>query len=300
MNVLWKKPLKYGELLDGTFRFLKRRLGMIWLFSLAISLFFNIFLEWWSWDLFHPDIGGANPNGDAVNKIIMFFLIKGLVWFISLYPLLQILAIILVQDTEQSFSQTIKNIWTHSGKAILAHGIALIGWVVIFFIFFSIIGLPSYLIFQAESFLSQEAAFWTGLYTTLFFFFGPALLLFIRFSLVIPLLVTGNAQLKDVFKKSWFLTKGSTFKVFGGIFGLVIISMIVKTLNVVITFLPDLFGASTTLIWEMIFTILIFLVDASIIPLIPIYFAIFYFNELIRKEALDIQIQLKQIVPDRR
>lgn len=296
MNVLWKKPLKYGELLDGTFRFLKRRLGLIWLFSLAISLLLNFLLEWWSWDLFRSDLLSA----DDYNSVFIFFLVKGVIWFCYLYPLLQILAIVLIQDPEQSFSKTIKNIWIHGKKALFAYGLTMVGWGLIFFVFFSIIGLPLYLIIQADGYLSQEISFWIAFYTTLFFFCGPALLLFIRLSLIIPLLTTDKAQLKDVFKQSWLLTKGSTFKVFGGIFSLIVVSMIMKTFNVIIMVLPHLFGTPITFMWEIVFTILIFLVDAILFPLIPIYIALFYFNELIRKEALDIQIKLKQIVPDRR
>ncbi len=277
-----RNPLKFGEMVDGVFRLYRKEFKKLFLFAMIGNV---ILLGWIKWLQFQVMEPGKIP-------------IESFDWFILLwaqlavssffyFPLLQNLAFQitnkqLIQSDhhpvtwKQLFVMSFRNL----GKVFIVQGL----FFTLLWSFFFLLG--SLLFHQSDVETFQERLMFTS--TTSFYLFSPLILyLAVRFSLLIPVISAEKVGVFQAFKRSWWLTQGR----FGAILG--------RFIFVVLAILP--FYLSSSMIQDVSFypaeqdqtwLMVAFLSDLLLVPLcdwvIPFYFSLVYWDERMRKEAIDL------------
>jgi hypothetical protein len=291
------RPMKFGELLDGTFRIYKRHFWAVWLFVFLITFPFTLWIEWW-----YLQEAKINLDQTAIpaEKEILILLLSALIWLAFFHPFIQNACADLSRAEKigwkQLFASAFRNIW----KVMLSQWFICLLWVLIFAVILSMIGLPLYFLAHSEGADDPDSVLWMVFLICLFFFLFPGVYLYVRLSLVIPILHTENCSIRQSVTRSWELTR----RAFGSAFGiLVCLFLLTIPLEFVLVGMEELTAAFDLMpdgLWNAVYLLAAVLIDSLLTPLIPIFIGIFYWNQRAVKEAYDLVSQLQHFTEERR
>ncbi len=291
------RPLKFGELLDGTFRIYKRHFWAVWLFVLMFTFPFTLWIEWW-----YLQENGVSLDQTAVSaeKAIMIQLLSALIWMAVIHPVIQNACADLSRKERIGWKQLCATSFYNIWKIMLCQWLIVLLWAVIFGAILSTVGLPLYSLANSKGADNLDTALWMAFLLCLFLFLLPGVYLFIRLSLVIPILRTEECSIRQSMKRSWELTRGAFGRAFGILVSLLLFSIPLTIILVGMEGLAAAFYPVPDWLWNFVYLLTAVLVNSLMTPLLPIFFGIFYWNQRAVKEAHDLMSQLHHFKDERR
>lgn len=309
------KPLGFGQVLDYTFRTFGRRFKILIPLTLLLWGIFVFVLELINVQTIFMDEDADLSIEFALFIVIGLFLI--VIGYIFTKPILDsaIAHITLKQFAEQpvqSIGEALQGIKNKIGKAIATHlimlfvivvgigflvGIGIIVFAILFGVFDSGIGFD----LSAEESILAAISF-LFLFLILFILLSiPAIYLFIRFSLIIPIVVSEDIAFFKAFGRSWELTRFSFWRIFGLYFILrILIGIVNGALSMLVAFtsvalmVVDISSVSGQ--WLIGIVVALFTSTLACIPysLDPILFTLIYMDRRATREGEDIKVKLEQ------
>jgi membrane-anchored glycerophosphoryl diester phosphodiesterase (GDPDase) len=275
-----RSPFKLGEIMDGVFRLYRKEFKKLFLFAMIFNVILLGWIKWLQFQVLEP---GEIPieSFDWNWLLWVQWAVSGFLYF----PLLQNLAFQMTdrqlfhsEDRQpvtwrQLFFMSFRNL----GKVFIVHGLLIVLLLGLFFLFGSLI------FSQADVETFQDRLMSTS--ATSFFLFSPLILyLYIRFSLLIPIISAENAGVLQAFKRSWWLTRGRFWAILG------------RLILLNLTILPFYLSSSMLLNvsinpveQDQTWIIITFIIDLLLVPLcdwvMPFFFCLVYWDERMRKEG---------------
>ncbi|SEN31668.1 hypothetical protein [Lihuaxuella thermophila] len=291
------KPLKFGELMDGTFRIYKRHFRSVWLFAFLVTSPFTLWIEWWYWQ--ESKLNFAQTAIPA-EKEIMILVVSTLIWLAVFHPLIQNACADLSREEvigwKQLFVSSFYNIW----KIMISQWLICLLWGLMFAVIVLTVGLPLYFLARLEGTDDPNLMLWMVFLISLFFFLLPGVYLYVRLSLVIPVLRTEGCSIRQSVIRSWELTRGAFWSTLGILVCLYLVSIPLAFVLVGMEELSATFYLMPDWLRNVVYLLATVLIDALLTPLIPIFFGIFYWNQRAVREAYDLVSQLRLFTGERR
>lgn len=286
------QPSRFPELLDGTFRLYKRHFLPLWLFCFIISCIPTLVIEWWYLQTLKAN---ASATTALIESELIITLVESIIWAVFLHPLAQNAAIYLSQSKKISWKKAFRASFRNFGKIFMANGSICLIWGVILLIIVSTVGLPIYLTAQSSGTEDPDSLIETVYTICLLLFTIPWIFLSIKFSLVIPIIHIENPSIWQAIKRSWELTRQAVWVAFGILLCLILAIIPISMLAILAQELPYMFGIQFIWLWDGIYLIVNLLINATVLPIWPLFFALLYWNQRARREAFDIQSKLQQL-----
>jgi hypothetical protein len=281
--------LSFGEILDGSLRLLKQNLRVFWLIAFAVNTLPGLLLEWW----YSREVRMVNGVPTlSPDQEFWYYFAEVLLWGSVVFPLLMNAAATLFGQGNVQFRSAFVGGW----KVLAANGLLMLLHVVLFALVVLIVGVPVYFVAEPQNPAESSDALAIAMWVCAFVYLIPGLWLFTRLSLVIPALKGEKISVWRSFSRSWELTRGLFWTVSGGWLTLVLLSVpLLAIVMVALDGLSSLFPQQK--LWTMVTgsAILSFILKPFLLPWIPLFLTLLYWNQRIRREGIDLEEQITRV-----
>jgi hypothetical protein len=272
-------PSTYRELLDGTFRFYRRHLKAVWWFSFLILTPLTFwFIEG------YVETESTNTSMESTIDLIL----EGTIRLAIVYPLM-LSAFAVPDGQELTLKGCFSRAFRQFGRVLAGSGFITLIQGFIFFLIMGCIGLPLYFLKQADAGGPSPDDMPFALNVSLFLTCIPGIFLYVRQAFIIPAIRAEGLGLRQAIRRSWELSRGTTFQSAGI---LVLLSVLAYPFITGLFALQDwrfFLGVSDPAwLWTGMDYLYITVVRASLEPLIPIFLILLYRNQRIKREGLDL------------
>jgi membrane-anchored glycerophosphoryl diester phosphodiesterase (GDPDase) len=275
----YRDPFSKRELLDGTFRTLRRHLKSLWFFSFLGSLPFALWFNWWDTKQMF------SPSDVPDTEVITYQVAEILVLLLFLYPFLQNAIYQSIQNRKAGVRFLFRAAWRNGIRVWLAQSIICLFYLLLFILILGFIGVP--VAFLSKTSAGKDADFiMIAFSVSLLLACLPGLYLFAKFSFVIPFIHEEEVTAWGAVKRSWSFTKGSA--------GMIALHLFILTLISSIPYLVPMEVYGFTVIsppdWLLMAIVYGYqlIIAPFLYPVIPIYLTLVYLNERLKKEGHDI------------
>ena len=271
------RPMSFGEVIDGIFRSLRRTFWPLWWFLFLFNFPLELFFIFWE------SIAKSSTIYDGL--ALLFFVI----YLFFLFPLIQnacttVVAKQIKQDEKKlTLRFLFANAFKQFDRLFLANALLLLLLLLLTVFIMLPIGIPVYLFSDEEQLIDVLAIVVTvGIMLWIF----PASYLGIRLSLALPVITEEKLSVKEAFLRSWALTKGSYFLLFGKWVMLCFLLFPIIFLGIYLTdTLQDV---------QFLLDFLLLLIDPVFIALPHILLGFIYINQRAKKEGYDLELLLAE------
>ncbi|MBA4543879.1 MULTISPECIES: hypothetical protein [Thermoactinomyces] len=271
-------PYGKRELLDGAFRILRRHLKPYWLLSFLGNLPFALWFNW-------MDVKQmVSPSAVSAMEMIGVEVAEILVFLLFLYPFLQNAIYQSVQSGEAGLRFLFRAAWRNGRKVWLAQLILCLFYFALFLVIIGIIGVPIAVLTQSGA--DADFSVLAASFVSFLAICVPGLYFFAKFSFVIPVIHEEGGTVLGSLKRSWSLTKGSA--------GMIALHIFILSFILSIPYLvpAELYGVAVVSSPDWLLLTVVYgyqlLIAPFLYPVIPIYLALVFVNERIKKEGHDI------------
>jgi len=292
------RPLEFGEILDMTFRLYKNRFVSIFAITLLLCGPFYFLNEVSTWVILIRSMEVVTEwDAIAIIALLILLLIVIMLFGIILMPLwfaavTGISAGAFFRDESFTWIEGLKLAGKYGKKSILTC------------LLLFALGTAYPLIYFGSLFIflllidKTGAADWVSLILIVFsflFFIFFTLYLFIRFSLIFPVMTEEGLAYFSCLKRSWTLTKSSFWRIFGLLFILILLDSFItgipSTINQALLSDPSFYSMGIAMAISL--TITFFLCLTA--PLKMITLVLIYADRRARREGLDLEMQMAQM-----
>ncbi|SFJ49965.1 glycerophosphoryl diester phosphodiesterase membrane domain-containing protein [Thermoflavimicrobium dichotomicum] len=266
--------------LDGVFRVYRKYFKGLWFFCFLVNMILTGWMQW----LY---IRQMKRVFGSEQELLLSAIHLG-VDLLIIYPLIQNACHQLwlkhVQNphTSMGWKQIIRMSFRNSGKIFVANGLLSLFLLLFFLLFGSII----YTNIDAGNMYEKIAQM---IVVSVFLFSLPLSFIFIRFALIIPVISVEQKSIGQAFQRSWELTRGRYWLILGRLILLFIVTVPIQIGWGMLLRLTIESG----LWFQWIAFVLTLAILPLFLPLVPLMFSLIYWDERVRKEALDLQFRLK-------
>jgi hypothetical protein len=278
--------LSFGEILDGTLRLFKQNLRVFWLIAFAVNTPPGFVLEWWHGREARMVNGVPTLSPD---QEFWYFIAEVLLWGSVVFPLLMNAAATLFGQGNVRFRSAFAGGW----KVLGANGLLMLLHIVLFALVGLIVGVPVYFAAEPQSPAESSDALATAMWVCAFVYLIPGLWLFTRLALVIPALRGEKISVWRSFSRSWEMTRGLFWTVSGGWLTFILLSLPLWGIVMLsLDGLASVFPPEKSWTTEMVSAALSIVLNPFLLPWIPLFLTILYWNQRIRREGLDLEEQI--------
>ncbi|MCS1351109.1 hypothetical protein [Mechercharimyces sp. CAU 1602] len=299
-------PMKFGEVLDATFRIYRKQFLPFFLLGLLFVLPSQFVMDWFYTQIQIKAEYMAMTNSFTGVTSLIGGILSGLLLMMILYPLFWAAVTEgtrrqLLENERTTFKELIQSIPKIAGKSILTNILyCLFFGLVIFFIAVLIAAtmvLISIIFGAGDIGSDQTIGFVMG---ALFLFFVLPILFFtisffiIRFCLYIPVIVNERNGYIKALQRSWVLTRWSFWRTFGLV---LLVSIVAGIIEVVPMGVSQVLAFSMTgdeaIYLPTYLLLLITLLSGILISLtaslLPTLYTVIYFDRRARREGMDLE-----------
>lgn len=272
------RPMNFGEMIDSTFRSLRKTFWPLWWFFFLFNVPLELFFIYWEYF-----------SNNSSNVELILFIAFLIIFLFLLTPIFQNVCINVVIDQlkgeEKKF--TLKFLFSIAfdgfGKLFLANALIIISLLLLAVIIILLVGLPVYLFAGSVSLMDQLVTILIvgGLIWTI-----PASFLGIRLSLTLPILAIEMVSIRAAFARSWLLTKHSYASLTGKWILLFVFQTPFYFLGVYLLEMLE----HATFFYDIVFLLL----DPIFVAMIYVFSSFLYIDQRTKKEAFDLQLGLEK------
>lgn len=272
------RPMSFGELIDSTFRSLRKTFWPLWWFFFLFNMPLELFFIYWEYF-----------SNNSSNVELILFIAFLIIFLFLLTPIFQNVSTNVVVDQlkgrEKKFSLKVlfSIAFDGLGKLFLANAITIISLLLLAICIILLVGLPVYLFGSSVSLMDQLA---TILIVSGLIWIIPASFLGIRLSLTLPILAIELISIHAAFARSWLLTKHSYVSLMGKWILLFVFQTPFYLLGVYLLEMLE----HAPFFYDIIFLFL----DPIFVAMMYVFSSFLYIDQRTKKEAFDLQLGLEK------